>query len=97
VRATVMVTREGSPVAMDPELASDALRVARERGIAAISTWSGAGHDAQHINGLAPALLMFVPLHDGQSHTPQEGAQMGEILRATEVVTEVMGDAIRQM
>jgi hydantoinase/carbamoylase family amidase len=97
VRATVMLTREGSPVAMDPELASDALRVARERGIAAISTWSGAGHDAQHINGLAPALLMFVPLHDGQSHTPQEGAQMAEILRATEVVTEVMGDAIRQM
>jgi acetylornithine deacetylase/succinyl-diaminopimelate desuccinylase-like protein len=97
VRATVTITREGSPVAMDPELASDALRVARERGIAAISTWSGAGHDAQHINGLAPALLVFVPLHDGQSHTPQEGARMAEILRATEVVTEVMGDAIRQM
>ena len=97
VRATVTLTREGSPVAMDPELASDALRVARERGIAAISTWSGAGHDAQHINGLAPALLMFVPLHGGQSHTPQEGAQMGEIVRAAEVVAAVMGDAIRQM
>jgi hydantoinase/carbamoylase family amidase len=97
VQATVTLTREGSPVAMDPELASDALRVAREHGIGAVSTWSGAGHDAQHINGLVPSLLMFVPLHDGQSHTPQEGAQMAEILNATEVVAVVMGAVIRQM
>ena len=97
VRAAVTLTREGSPVAMNPVLASDALRVARGRGIAAISTWSGAGHDAQHINGLAPALLVFVPLHGGQSHTPQEGAEMAEILRAAEVVAAVLVDAIRQM
>jgi hydantoinase/carbamoylase family amidase len=97
VHATVTLTREGSPVAMDPDLASGALRAARDRGIAAVTTWSGAGHDAQHINGLAPALLMFVPLHAGQSHTPQEGAEMVEILRAAEVVTAVMGDVIREM
>ncbi len=91
------LTRRGSPVAMDPELASAALRIARQRGIAAISTWSGAGHDAQHLNGLAPALLLFVPLHGGQSHTPQEGAEMSEILTAGELVAAVMGDAIREM
>jgi hydantoinase/carbamoylase family amidase len=97
VTAATTLTRTGSPVALDPGLAAAALQVARQRGIAAVSTWSGAGHDAQHISHFAPALLVFVPLHGGQSHTPQEGAQMDEILRAAEVVATVMGDVVRRM
>jgi hydantoinase/carbamoylase family amidase len=97
VRATTTLTRAGSPVALDAELAERALAAARARGFAAGLTWSGAGHDAQHLNGLAPALLMFVPLHGGQSHTPQEGAEMGEILQAAELVTAVLGDRLTAM
>jgi hydantoinase/carbamoylase family amidase len=97
VSATTTLTRTGSPVALDPGLAAAALQVARQRGIPAVSTWSGAGHDAQHVSGFAPALLVFVPLHGGQSHTPQEGARMDEILWAAEVVAAVMGDVVRRM
>ena len=57
-----------------------ALAAAGELGIAAAETWSGAGHDAQHLAALMPSLLLFVPLHGGESHTPHEGADMDEIV-----------------
>jgi N-carbamoyl-L-amino-acid hydrolase len=91
VAAEMTLTRGGSPTVMDPKLVERALAAAHERGFAAAETWSGAGHDAQHLGRRAPALLMFVPLHDGQSHTPREGAEISEILQAAEVVRAVLG------
>jgi len=93
VAAETALTRAGSPVTLDPGLARRALQVASQRGYPAAETWSGAGHDAQHLGGLAPALLVFVPLHGGQSHTPREGADITEILQAAEVVAAVLGEA----
>ena len=89
----LVLTRAGEPVALDPGLANAALRAAERLGIPAQETWSGAGHDAQHLNALAPCLLTFVPLHGGESHTPQEGAAMHEILEAGQVVAAVLGRA----
>ena len=91
VTAELELVRAGEPVAMDTRLVHQALQAAREQGISATETWSGAGHDAQHLTALAPALLLFVPLHGGESHTPQEGADMDEILQATRVVVAVLG------
>jgi hydantoinase/carbamoylase family amidase len=93
VSAQTALTRAGSPVAMDPGLVQRALAAARDHGFPAGETWSGAGHDAQHIGQRAPALLLFVPLHGGQSHTPQEGAEMGEIVKAAEVAQAVLAVA----
>lgn len=87
------LTRAGEPVTLDPGLAAAALQAAARLGIPARETWSGAGHDAQHLNALAPCLLTFVPLHGGASHTPQEGAAMDEILQAGQVVAAVLGRA----
>ena len=91
VTATLELTRAGDPVAMDGRLVAKALAAARELGIPATETWSGAGHDAQHVTTVAPALLVFVPLHGGESHTPQEGADMDEIVQAARVVVSVLG------
>jgi N-carbamoyl-L-amino-acid hydrolase len=91
VSADVALVRAGEPVAMDRRLVLAALDSARALGIAAAETWSGAGHDAQHLTTLAPALLLFVPLHGGESHTPQEGADMDEIVEAARVVVSVLG------
>jgi hydantoinase/carbamoylase family amidase len=85
------MTRAGEPVALDARLAAAALQAAARLGISARETWSGAGHDAQHVNALAPCLLVFVPLHGGESHTPHEGADMAEILRAAELTHAVLG------
>jgi hydantoinase/carbamoylase family amidase len=90
VEAEVVLTRAGEPTELDPKLARAALAAAKQLGIPAAETWSGAGHDAQHLSALAPALLVFVPLRGGESHTPEEGADEAEILQASRVVAEVM-------
>lgn len=90
VQVRTTLTRGGAPVALDRGLAARALAAAAARGISAAETWSGAGHDVQHIAAFAPALLALVPLRDGQSHTPQEGADMTDILAAADVIAAVM-------
>jgi hydantoinase/carbamoylase family amidase len=90
VAVDVRLTRTGAPAELDASLAAAAMAAARRLGIPARETWSGAGHDAQHLSALAPTLLVFVPLHGGESHTPQEGADLGEIVDATRVVAAVM-------
>jgi hydantoinase/carbamoylase family amidase len=95
VGAEVRLVRDGRPVALDASLAAAALARAPELGIVATETWSGAGHDAQHLAALMPSLLLFVPLHGGQSHTPQEGADMDEIVQAAMLAASVLRDAGR--
>lgn len=90
VETRTALTRGGMPVSLDPALIQRALAAAAGRGVAAAETWSGAGHDVQHIAAHAPALLVFVPLRGGQSHTPREGADMADILAAADVIAEVM-------
>jgi N-carbamoyl-L-amino-acid hydrolase len=87
---TLTLVRDGSPVEMDAGLVTAALRCASELGVAAERTWSGAGHDAQHLSALAPALLLFVPLHGGESHTPEEGADADEYLAALQIAGAVL-------
>jgi hydantoinase/carbamoylase family amidase len=93
VDADLRLVRSGEPVALDPRLAGTALAAARSLEIPAVETWSGAGHDAQHLAALMPTLLLFVPLHGGESHTPDECAEMDEIVQAATVVASVLGDA----
>lgn len=91
VGATVRLVRGGSPTELDRDLVASALNAAGDLGVPAVETWSGAGHDAQHLAALMPTLLLFVPLHGGESHTPFEGADMAEILAATSVAAKVLG------
>jgi hydantoinase/carbamoylase family amidase len=90
IEAEISLLRGGNPVELDPGLAARALSAAGELGLAVTETWSGAGHDAQHLAALLPTLLMFVPLHGGESHTPEEGADMAEILSAAAVVAAAL-------
>ena len=91
VTAELRLTRAGEPTELDASLAAAALAAAERLGIPAGETWSGAGHDAQHLNALTAALLVFVPLRGGESHTPREGADPDEIIAASRVVAEAMG------
>jgi N-carbamoyl-L-amino-acid hydrolase len=90
VTAAVQLTRAGEPTELDASLVAAALAAADRLGIPAEETWSGAGHDAQHLSALTAALLVFVPLHGGESHTPQEAADPDEIVQASRLVAEVM-------
>lgn len=90
VAVETALTRAGEPVDLNPGLVAAALAAARTLGIRARTTWSGAGHDAQHLNALAPTLLLFVPLHGGESHTPDEGANLDEIVHAAMLAAYVL-------
>ncbi|MGI8506033.1 MAG: hydantoinase/carbamoylase family amidase [Solirubrobacteraceae bacterium] len=90
VDVDLQLVRAGEPVELDRPLADAALQAARRLGIPATETWSGSGHDAQHLAALMPTLLLFVPLHGGESHTPQEGAAMDEIVAAATVAGETL-------
>jgi N-carbamoyl-L-amino-acid hydrolase len=90
VAAEVQLTRAGEPTELDASLIAAALAAADRLGIPAGETWSGAGHDAQHLSALTAALLVLVPLLGGESHTPQEGADPDEIMQASRLVAEVM-------
>ncbi|HEY3729105.1 MAG TPA: hydantoinase/carbamoylase family amidase [Solirubrobacteraceae bacterium] len=91
VGVDLRLLRDGEPVALDRGLADAALLAARQLGVPATETWSGAGHDAQHLAAVTATLLLFVPLHGGESHTPQEGAEMDEIVQAGRLAAAVLG------
>ena len=90
VGADVTLLRAGNPVALDRGLIDSALQAATEAGVTLQETWSGAGHDAQHLASLMPTLLIFVPLHGGESHSPQEGAEMDEIVQSCELCARAL-------
>jgi N-carbamoyl-L-amino-acid hydrolase len=82
--------RIDDPVPLDPGLACAALAAAERRGVPARATYSGAGHDAAHLaRGLAAGLL-FVPLAGGESHTPEEGVRIEDVLAVGEVLLDVL-------
>jgi N-carbamoyl-L-amino-acid hydrolase len=90
VRVTRRLLRGGDPIALDPGLVQAALDAAAARGLAAVRTYSGAGHDAGHLAAKVPAGLVFVPLAGGQSHTPQEAAEDADVLAAARVLVDVL-------
>jgi hydantoinase/carbamoylase family amidase len=90
ITAALRLLRRGDPVELDPQLADRALAAAQRLGIDAVETWSGAGHDAQHLASVIPALLLFVPLHGGESHTPLEGADPAEIAATALLAFDVL-------
>jgi hydantoinase/carbamoylase family amidase len=90
IAAAVRLVRGGDPVELDPRLADRAIAAAGRLGIPAVDTWSGAGHDAQHLASVIPALLLFVPLHGGESHTPLESADPAEVAAAALLTFDVL-------
>jgi hydantoinase/carbamoylase family amidase len=84
------LVRGGDPIELDPDLAQRALDAAVRRGLRAVRTYSGAGHDAGHLADHVPAALLFVPLAGGQSHTPQEAADDADVLAAARVLVDVL-------
>jgi N-carbamoyl-L-amino-acid hydrolase len=93
VRVDRRLLRGGEPIALDERLAQAALDAAARRGLAAVRTHSGAGHDAGHMAALVPAALLFVPLAGGQSHTPHEDAEPADVLDTGRVLVDLLRTA----
>ena len=88
------LVRGGDPVELDDGLVDAALAAAARHGAVAVRTYSGAGHDAQHIAARVPTALLFVPLTGGESHTPAEDARADDVALASEVAIDVLRGAL---
>ncbi len=60
------------PVGMDEKLTEISNKIASSNDISFLNLVSGAGHDAQVFGTFCPTSLLFVPSHQGISHSPKE-------------------------
>jgi hydantoinase/carbamoylase family amidase len=93
VRVERRLLRGGEPVMLDAGLVQAALAAAERRAARAVRTYSGAGHDAQHLASRVPVALLFVPLAGGESHTPEEHATAEDVELAAAVLVDLMAMA----
>ncbi len=75
-----------SPVALDPGLAALVRAEADRLGVPSREMASGAGHDAQTMQGLCPSALIFVPSRGGISHSPEEWTDWADIEQGAAVM-----------
>jgi N-carbamoyl-L-amino-acid hydrolase len=75
-----------APVGLDPDIARTLEAESRRLGYATTTMPSGAGHDAQTMQHLAPSGLIFVPSAGGISHAPEEHTDWADIERGAHVL-----------
>jgi len=78
------------PVIFDAECVDAVRRGAEANGHAWREIMSGAGHDAVHINKIAPAAMIFIPCKDGISHNEAEYASKEAIAAGADVLLRAL-------
>jgi N-carbamoyl-L-amino-acid hydrolase len=68
------VAEYSPPTAFDPEQIAVVRKATENAGYSHMDIVSGGGHDACHINLIAPTAMIFVPCADGISHNETESA-----------------------
>ncbi|WP_326834598.1 Zn-dependent hydrolase [Amycolatopsis rhabdoformis] len=77
---------DASPVLLPRRVTEVVAATCAELGHAHRVLPSGASHDAQMVNHVTPAGMLFVPSRDGVSHSPDEWTDVADIVRGTEVL-----------
>lgn len=55
----------------------------------------GGGHDSQNIARIVPTIVLHIPCRNGVSHTPEEFAELEDIMRGIDVLTDAMAKLAR--
>jgi N-carbamoyl-L-amino-acid hydrolase len=74
------------PAAADPAVKSAIYAAAKSLGLATMDLPSGAVQDAQKVAKIAPMGMIFVPSHDGISHSPKEFTSWQDCANGAEVL-----------
>lgn len=90
VRLEVSVIGDTSPVVLPVWLRALVADTARRRGVAYRVMTSGASHDAQVINAITPAAILFVPSRGGLSHVPDEWTSPVDLALGTDVLLDAL-------
>ena len=78
------------PVVFDADCVATVRKAAVEAGFAHRDIVSGAGHDACHINHVAPTAMIFVPCAGGISHNETESATPEDLAAGCNVLLRAM-------
>lgn len=78
-----------APARMAPTLVEAVVKAAERLGHSVHRMPSGAGHDAQYMAALCPAVMIFVPSAGGVSHNPKELTSWESCAKGAEVLTAV--------
>jgi allantoate deiminase len=68
------------PVSMSPEIRAVLESTIQSMNLHYLVMPSGAGHDSEIIGQRFPTAMLFVPSHDGRSHTPDEYTSIEQII-----------------
>lgn len=78
------------PVALNGEMNQLIKQLAMEKKIAFLDMVSGAGHDAQVFSSFCPTSLLFIPSHNGMSHSPREYTSVEDLDRGIDILSEIL-------
>jgi N-carbamoyl-L-amino-acid hydrolase len=81
-----------APVGLDTGIQRRIEANARGRGLSVLELPSGAGHDAQNLAQLAPTAMIFVPSHEGRSHSPAEHTDWSDVENGANVLLATLVD-----
>jgi N-carbamoyl-L-amino-acid hydrolase len=79
-----------TPLTVAAEMVEVAEAAARAVGVPWRRLTSGASHDANHMAGLCPIGLLFIPCRAGRSHCPEEWAEVEHLATGTRVLLELV-------
>ena len=77
---------DAEPASADPAVKSAIYAAAKSLGLATMDLPSGAVQDAQKMAKIAPMGMIFVPSHDGISHSPKEFTSWPDAANGVEVL-----------
>jgi N-carbamoyl-L-amino-acid hydrolase len=87
---TIERTMEAPPVVFDSACTASVKAAAERLGYSHRELYSGAGHDACNLAGIAPTAMIFVPCEKGISHNPAENADPEDLGAGGDVLLQVI-------
>lgn len=79
------------PPVLVPEEIQQVIRdAAGACGLSTMPLVSGAGHDAMIMGKYVPSGMVFVPSHNGKSHSPDEWTELADCVNGVAVMTEAL-------
>ncbi|HET7522171.1 MAG TPA: M20/M25/M40 family metallo-hydrolase, partial [Bacillales bacterium] len=78
------------PVPLNPHIVKVIQKQCEDNGTPYKLMHSGAGHDTQVIAPYIPAAMLFVPSHNGISHSPHEYTELEDLAEGVNVLTHTL-------
>lgn len=90
IKLNITQWMDDEPVKMDETLMSKMTKMIKKEKIPFRQMVSGAGHDSQVFGTFCPTALLFVPSHQGISHSPKEYTKPEDLATGVNILTSFL-------